>query len=156
MAGKSWFWISLATLVALLAFSWPSIELQLRAHGVDCPWPFNLFHAQPTPDPNDGLKRYTLEELRRYDGSNADLPILLSLGGKVLDVSKGAKFYAPGRTYHQFAGTACTRALTLSSLDKKDISDDVSDFTDEQRKDMEDTLQFYLEKYPVVGVLVPN
>ncbi|GLE07378.1 hypothetical protein PINS_up017540 [Pythium insidiosum] len=150
MAGKSWLWIAFATLVAVLAFSWPTIELQLRASGVACPWPFSLFHESAA---THGPKRYTLDELRQYDGSNADLPILLSIGGKVLDVSKGAKFYGPGKTYHQFAGTACTRALALSSLDKKDINDDVSDFTDEQRKDMEETLQFYLEKYPVVGEL---
>jgi hypothetical protein len=53
----------------------------------------------------------------RHDGSNPELPILLSISGKVLDVTKGKKFYAPGKTYNQFAGRACTRALALGSLD---------------------------------------
>jgi hypothetical protein len=68
--------------------------------------------------------------LRRYDGSDEDVPILLAVGGKVrtrlrceqeeavaltrflagwlaqvLDVTSGAKFYAKGKAYNQFAGT---------------------------------------------------
>lgn len=33
----------------------------------------------------------------------------LTAVGQVLDVTSGAKFYAPGKTYHQFAGTVRLR-----------------------------------------------
>jgi predicted heme/steroid binding protein len=135
-----WGWFALALVVAALALGWPLIEQQLRAQGGACPWPFSLLKpfmpaiedvpvsaesaaasAALAADSaaGDKLRVFTLEELKKYDGSDAELPILLAIGGKVVDVSSGAKFYAPGKMYSQFAGTACTRALTLGSLDKK-------------------------------------
>ncbi|TMW58679.1 hypothetical protein Poli38472_010238 [Pythium oligandrum] len=165
MAKSSVALMALALVVAVLAFAWPSIEQQLIAQGVGCPWPFNaLLHnvhkpanhgaAQPVTPGISPLKAYTLEELKKYDGTDKDLPILLAIGGKVVDVTSGAKFYGVGKTYSQFAGTACTRALGLSSLEKKDINDDVSDFTETQLRELEETKLFYYEKYPVVGQLV--
>uniref|UniRef100_K3XCD2 Cytochrome b5 heme-binding domain-containing protein n=1 Tax=Globisporangium ultimum (strain ATCC 200006 / CBS 805.95 / DAOM BR144) TaxID=431595 RepID=K3XCD2_GLOUD len=160
--GKAtWIWLSVAFIGAILALAWPSIEQQLRVSGVPCPWPFTLFHAKhgdtasaAAPVGASQLTKFTLEELAKYDGSDKSLPILLAIGGKVVDVTQGEKFYGPGKMYHQFAGRACTRALTLSSLDKNDISDDVSDFDDKQKQEMEETTLFYYDKYPVVGVLV--
>ncbi|KUF85128.1 hypothetical protein AM588_10007405 [Phytophthora nicotianae] len=107
----------------------------------------------------EGLPKYTLDQLRMYDGSDEEKPILLAVGGKVLDVTSGAKFYAKGKSYNQFAGTACTRALALGSLKKevRNISvwtrsghDDVSDFNDKKKKELEETKEFYYEKYPIV------
>ena len=34
----------------------------------------------------------------------------VAIGGKVVDVTTGEKFYGVGKTYNQFAGRACTRA----------------------------------------------
>ncbi|TYZ58074.1 hypothetical protein PybrP1_010646 [[Pythium] brassicae (nom. inval.)] len=155
----TWIWLSVALIVAVLALAWPSIEEQLRSRGTPCPWPFTLLHpahksAGHAPASDAVLPTFTLEALKKYDGSDESLPILLAVGGKVLDVTSGAKFYGPGKTYAQFAGTACTRALALGSLDKTDITDDVSDFDESQQKEMLETLEFYYDKYPVVGALV--
>lgn len=99
--------------------------------------------------------------------------MIMRLVAQVLDVTSGAKFYGVGKTYHQFAGTvrlcaltcdhasylvrasyvamqACTRALALSSLKKKDISDDVSDFNEKQNKELVEIKAFYYDKYPTV------
>ena len=38
----------------------------------------------------------TAEELRRYDGSDVDLPILLAARGVVYDVTRGRDFYGRG------------------------------------------------------------
>ncbi|DAZ94463.1 TPA: hypothetical protein N0F65_003499 [Lagenidium giganteum] len=157
-----WIWITIALIGVIVSLAWPLIEDKLIVKGAGCPWPFSMFHT-PSPKaastgataiPADSdLPPYTLEQLRAHDGSDPDKPILLAIGGKVLDVTKGKKFYGPGATYHQFAGRACTRALTLSSLDLEDINDDTSDFDDSQKQELEETKAFYYEKYPIVGVL---
>lgn len=49
---------------------------------------------------NDRL--FTEKELSKYSGE--DTEIYLAVLGKVFDVSKGADYYGPGKTYHKFAG----------------------------------------------------
>lgn len=41
-------------------------------------------------------KDFTVEELRPYDGHNADGRILMAVNGKVFDVTRGKRFYGPG------------------------------------------------------------
>lgn len=67
-----------------------------------------------------GVYDLCLNELKEYGGVNfPEKPILLSVGGKVFDVSEGSKFYGHGQPYNLFAGKACTRALSIGSLDPK-------------------------------------
>ncbi|KAH7482437.1 hypothetical protein PRIC1_006823 [Phytophthora ramorum] len=159
MAGLGRFFLfGVALLVAILALAWPQIEQQLAASGYGCPYPFNMLVTGKGAEMEaaaeaDGLPKYTLDQLRLYDGSDEEKPILLAVGGKVLDVTSGAKFYAKGKSYNQFAGTACTRALALGSLKKEDISDDVEDFDDKKNKELDETKEFYYEKYPIIGEL---
>ncbi|KAI9913699.1 hypothetical protein PsorP6_005829 [Peronosclerospora sorghi] len=152
------FLFGVALVVAIIALAWPQIEHYLISSGYSCPYPFSVLlkgkgHENEIEAQAKGLPVYTLEKLRLYDGSDEKKPILLAVGGKVLDVTSGAKFYAKGNSYHQFAGTACTRALALGSLKKEDISDDVSDFDEIKLKELVETKKFYYEKYPIVGVL---
>jgi hypothetical protein len=42
---------------------------------------------------------YTKSELKAFDGTDLTKPILLSVKGKVFDVSKGELFYGPGIFY---------------------------------------------------------
>ncbi|CAH0482012.1 unnamed protein product [Peronospora belbahrii] len=149
---------SVALVVAIIAFAWPQIEHRLINNGYSCPYPFSmLLNGKGTENKAtaeaEELPTYTLEQLRVYDGSDEEKPILLAVGGKVVDVTTGAKFYGKGMLYNQFAGRACTRALALGSLEEKDISDDVSDFDDKQTKELVETKLFYYEKYPIVGEL---
>ena len=66
----------------------------------------------PSPSP---LSKYELcpSELSAYTGADPDLPILLSVGGYIFDVTAGAKFYGPKGPYKIFAGCACSRALSI-------------------------------------------
>lgn len=41
-------------------------------------------------------KPYSLKELREYDGSDENKPILLAVNYKVFDVTKGKNFYGKG------------------------------------------------------------
>ncbi|RHY31930.1 hypothetical protein DYB32_003037 [Aphanomyces invadans] len=85
------------------------------------------------------LPAFTIEELKQYDGTDESRPIYMAVGGVVLDVTSGSKFYQKGAEYNQFAG--------------QDINDDVSDFTPAQEKELEATLSFYQGKYPKVWQL---
>lgn len=100
-----------------------------------------------------GLRTWTIQQLSLHDGRDESKILLLSIGGFVFDVSEGHRFYGVGSPYHCFAGRAATRALTISSLDESDITDDVSDFNEAQTKEMKERIDFYLSKYPVVGYL---
>lgn len=42
-------------------------------------------------------KDFTVEELRKYDGKQPDGRILVAVNGKVFDVTKGKRFYGPGK-----------------------------------------------------------
>ena len=53
-------------------------------------------------------KPYSLKELREYDGSDENKPILLAVNYKVFDVTKGKQFYGKGDKLY----------LTLLSINK--------------------------------------
>ena len=93
----------------------------------------------------------TVEELKRYDGSNAALPVLLAAKGIIYDVTKGRDFYGKGGPYNGFAGIDCSRALAKVSLDAKDLNDDVSDLYAAERDVLNDWCRKFDDKYPVVG-----
>merc|ERR1712018_1061839 len=59
--------------------------------------------------------RLSLKELRHFDGTNGNR-ILVSLQGKIIDVSDGAESYGPGGSYHIFAGRDVTKCLALMDL----------------------------------------
>lgn len=42
------------------------------------------------------MKTFTKEELARYDGKDASLPVYFAVKGKVYDVSSAKNFYGPG------------------------------------------------------------
>jgi predicted heme/steroid binding protein len=63
-------------------------------------------------------------DLRRYDGSNPELPIYLAINGSIYDVSNGRNFYGPGGSYHFFAGADASRAFITNCFDS-DITPDL-------------------------------
>ncbi|KAF0695948.1 Aste57867_13255 [Aphanomyces stellatus] len=152
---KSTLFLGLAVIIGLIGVFWPQIEELIFQK---CPVTFFGLREPRTGGTTDVgedylTKVFSLHELNQFDGSDPAQPIYLAVGGIVLDVSSGRKFYEKGAGYSQFAGQACTRALVIASLEKKDISDDTADFTPAQEKEMEETLKFYYGKYPKVGVL---
>jgi len=42
-------------------------------------------------------KDFTVEELTKYDGKQPDGRILVAVNGKVFDVTRGRRFYGPGK-----------------------------------------------------------
>jgi len=104
-----------------------------------------------------GLPLYSPEELAKGDGSDPEGPLLLAINGDVFDVKeKGAQFYAANSPYNAFAGRDSTRPLSLGSMSQADLDrgGDVSDFTPQQMKAMQEQHEFYKGKYPLVGRLL--
>ncbi len=62
----------------------------------------------------ENLKTFTTEELKKYNGSNDNLPIYIAYNGNVYDVSKGKEFYKIGGPYHDLAGKDSTTELNLA------------------------------------------
>lgn len=54
--------------------------------------------AQPVEPPLPKMKKrdFTVEELRKYDGTGEDGRVLVAVNGNVYDATKGKRFYGPG------------------------------------------------------------
>jgi len=59
------------------------------------------------------LKTFTLDQLKKYNGNDDNLPVYLAYQGLVYDVSAGRKFYKKGGSYHYLAGKDSTTELNL-------------------------------------------
>ncbi|KAF3441494.1 hypothetical protein FNV43_RR15408 [Rhamnella rubrinervis] len=110
-----------------------------------------------TTDPNQHLGDMTEQELRRYDGSDPDKPLLIAIKGQIYDVSSSRMFYGRGGPYAMFAGREASRALALLSFKPQDINGNLEDLGPEELQILEDWEFKFIEKYPKVGqLLVPD
>lgn len=64
--------------------------------------------------PTSQLKNFTVEELKKFDGSNPDLPIYMAYNGDVYDVTAGREFYQTDGPYHDLAGKDSTSELNIA------------------------------------------
>ncbi len=99
-------------------------------------------------------------ECEQYDG-NTHEPVYLAVKGRVFDVSSGSEFYGPdGGSYNALAGQDASRALGIMSLQGRDkwVEDcsirRIDDLGRKQYKVMREWEAKYVEKYPIVGVLL--
>lgn len=56
-------------------------------------------------------------ELKRYDGTDPNLPIYIGLDGLIYDVTAGKEFYQPGGVYHFLAGKDSSTELHIAGSD---------------------------------------
>jgi len=119
---------------------------------------FNDWIPRPTPKIHGDYpyKKYAREELAKFDGSNPTLPILMSVKGKVYDVTAGKNYYGPGGGYHGFAGRDATRALLDLCFTDECLARGWEDVTEAEKKSLDDWVTFYDNeaKYPLVGELI--
>jgi len=141
--------VMVASLGALIALAgrWKTPSLPPGQEEVQVPLPRWRYDTPEMP--------WAVADLALHDGSTPGLPLLLSLGGVVFDVTAGDRFYGPGGPYHCFLAKPVSRALALGSLDPDDISkgDDVADFSDADHEELRERVRFYRNKYQTVGVL---
>lgn len=54
--------------------------------------------SAPPPPPMPKLRKdLTVAELKKYDGTNEEGRVLLAVNGIIFDVTKGKRFYGPGK-----------------------------------------------------------
>lgn len=63
---------------------------------------------------NANNRVFTVQELKKYNGVNPNLPIYLALDGNVYDVTVGKDYYKAGGPYHSLAGKDSSSELHLA------------------------------------------
>ncbi|KAJ8947690.1 hypothetical protein NQ318_001528 [Aromia moschata] len=72
---------------------------------------------QPVPElPKMKKRDFTVEELKKYDGTQEDGRVLVAVNGSVYDVTRGKRFYGPGGPYAAFGGKDASRGLATFSV----------------------------------------
>ncbi|KAF2880943.1 hypothetical protein ILUMI_25224 [Ignelater luminosus] len=117
-------------------------------------------HAAPAHDPSERelpklRKDFTIEELKKYDGTQEDGRILVAVNGNVYDVTKGKRFYGPDGPYSVFAGCDASRGLATHSVEcKTDGYDDLSDLNSMEMESLREWETLFIGKYEYVGRLL--
>ncbi|KAL1813417.1 hypothetical protein DCAR_0625724 [Daucus carota subsp. sativus] len=96
----------------------------------------------------------TVEELRAYDGSDPNKPLLMAIKGQIYDVSRSRMFYGPGGPYALFAGRDASRALALMSFESKDLTGNIDGLSPDELEVLQDWEYKFMEKYMKVGQIV--
>ncbi|KAK7279967.1 hypothetical protein RJT34_25029 [Clitoria ternatea] len=99
------------------------------------------------------LGEITAEELKAYDGSDPEKPLLMAIKGQIYDVSQSRMFYGPGGPYALFAGKDASRALAKMSFEEKDLTGDVSGLGPFELDALQDWEYKFMSKYVKVGTV---
>ncbi|XP_022971619.1 membrane steroid-binding protein 2-like [Cucurbita maxima] len=116
----------------------------------------NLFVNDTVADASQSVQvgRLTEQQLRAYDGSDPNKPLLMAIKGQIYDVSSGRTFYGPGSPYSMFVGKDASRALALLSFKPEDINGNLEGLNEEELVILQDWEYKFMEKYVKVGELV--
>jgi len=97
-------------------FSRSELDMLLRKEGDPLKDLAIKINDSDAEDDGDSIIEYTEDELFEYGNGLDGKPILLSLFGRVYDVSSGDKFYGPNGKYKIFAGRDVTLALSTGCM----------------------------------------
>ncbi|KAG4984200.1 hypothetical protein AAZX31_10G224100 [Glycine max] len=114
-------------------------------------------HAQeeemPPLRPPVQLGEITAEELKAYDGTDPEKPLLMAIKAQIYDVSQSRMFYGPGGPYALFAGKDASRALAKMSFEEKDLTGDISGLGPFEIDALQDWEYKFMSKYVKVGTV---
>ena len=107
------------------------------------------------PDDDDDGMRFTLEDLASFDGV-AGSPIYLAIMGRVYDVTAGAAFYGPQRSYHHYAGKDATRSFATGCTKAECLVGSLVGLSQDQKREAHRWLELYQfhDKYKFLGKVV--
>ncbi|KAK6132143.1 hypothetical protein DH2020_034134 [Rehmannia glutinosa] len=107
---------------------------------------------KPLPPPVQ-LGEISVEELKQYDGSDPNKPLLMAIKGQIYDVTQGRMFYGPGGPYALFAGKDASRALAKMSFEDKDLNGDLTGLGVFELEALQDWEYKFMSKYVKVGTI---
>ncbi|KAL1487978.1 hypothetical protein ABEB36_015358 [Hypothenemus hampei] len=103
---------------------------------------------------NKSTSRYfTSEELATYNGVKSPF-LYLAILGIVFNVTKGEKHYGLGQQYHFFVGKDASRNFITGNFNDQAKSDDVTGFSEQELRSLNNWFKFYLKEYSKVGMLI--
>lgn len=105
---------------------------------------------------NHDVPTYTVEELWEYgQGQNELQQLLLSVFGRIYNVTAGERFYGPTSRYHMFPGRDVTFALGTGCKTDECLEKTAADLSDRELEEAKRWLSFFQlhDKYPYVGKL---
>lgn len=108
--------------------------------------------APPIPQPVQ-VGEITEEELKQYDGSDPQKPLLMAIKHQIYDVTQSRMFYGPGGPYALFAGKDASRALAKMSFEEKDLTWDISGLGPFELEALQDWEYKFKSKYATVGTV---
>lgn len=73
-----------------------------------------LIFFKPKSVAQNEMKNFTAEELKKYDGTDENMPIYMAYDGNVYDVTGGREYYRIGGSYHDLAGKDSTAQLNIA------------------------------------------
>ncbi|CAH8391640.1 unnamed protein product [Eruca vesicaria subsp. sativa] len=108
--------------------------------------------APPVPQPVQ-VGEITEDELKQYDGSDPQKPLLMAIKHQIYDVTQSRMFYGPGGPYALFAGKDASRALAKMSFEEKDLTWDISGLGPFELEALQDWEYKFKSKYATVGTV---
>ncbi|XP_010444615.1 PREDICTED: membrane steroid-binding protein 1 [Camelina sativa] len=106
----------------------------------------------PIPPPVQ-VGEITEDELKQYDGSDPQKPLLMAIKHQIYDVTQSRMFYGPGGPYALFAGRDASRALAKMSFEEKDLTWDISGLGPFELEALQDWEYKFMSKYAKVGTV---
>ena len=147
--------LTLGTLFIIIVLSWwlrrlwqeEQLERRLRQQ---------MLARKAARDEMRSLPRFTMREVRRYDGRDGG-PLLMAVDGLVFDVTEGREFYGEDGCYHSLMGCDATRLLAKGILEQESEAESKEPLTWDERDTLRDWKQHYDIKYgPALGPLEPE
>eukprot|EP00002_Diphylleia_rotans_P005171 TRINITY_DN14298_c0_g1_i1.p1 TRINITY_DN14298_c0_g1~~TRINITY_DN14298_c0_g1_i1.p1 ORF type:complete len:146 (-),score=27.58 TRINITY_DN14298_c0_g1_i1:255-692(-) len=110
--------------------------------------------AAPPPRVRETNIRLTREQLKRYNGSDPNLPIYVAVKGKIYDVGMKNSFYGPGGAYSVFAGREANRGLALMSTQEEDAVPSTEGLGPESLEALDSWAEYFENKYHHAGMII--
>ncbi|SCU97812.1 LAFA_0G13432g1_1 [Lachancea sp. 'fantastica'] len=122
--------------------------------------PANLTEPSVYWTGQDLPRAFSMDQLQEFNGSRADLPLLLAIQGQVFDVSRKSGMYGPRGPYNRLVGTDCSKAFSYGMWSmqgfRKPCSDDLSGLSDEALQRVFDWVKFFQDRYPHIGYVIDS
>lgn len=106
----------------------------------------------------DNVPTYTMDELWEYGQDNEEERLLLSVFGRIYDVTAGSRFYGAHARYHMFPGRDVTYALGTGCKTDECLERSAEELKDKELEEAKRWLSFFQlhDQYAYVGKLENN